>query len=50
VELADVVEFKRGVYEMALTELHRYLPRHEPQGQVARGLYGLGMRLNQNQS
>jgi len=22
-----VVEFKRGVYEMALTELSRYLPR-----------------------
>jgi putative (di)nucleoside polyphosphate hydrolase len=26
-----VVEFKRGVYEMALTELARFLPRHEPQ-------------------
>jgi putative (di)nucleoside polyphosphate hydrolase len=24
-----VVEFKRGVYEMALTELSRYLPRQE---------------------
>ena len=26
-----VVEFKRGVYEMALTELARFLPRHDPQ-------------------
>ena len=24
-----VVEFKRGVYEMALTELSRYLPRQD---------------------
>ncbi|MEY2801661.1 MAG: hypothetical protein RL513_1246, partial [Pseudomonadota bacterium] len=24
------VEFKRGVYEMALTELARFLPRHDP--------------------
>jgi putative (di)nucleoside polyphosphate hydrolase len=29
VPLDVVVEFKRGVYEMALTELSRYLPRHE---------------------
>jgi putative (di)nucleoside polyphosphate hydrolase len=28
VPLDVVVEFKRGVYEMALTELSRYLPRH----------------------
>lgn len=28
VPLDVVVEFKRGVYEMALTELARYLPRH----------------------
>jgi putative (di)nucleoside polyphosphate hydrolase len=27
--LESVVEFKRGVYEMALTELSRYLPRPE---------------------
>jgi putative (di)nucleoside polyphosphate hydrolase len=27
--LETVVEFKRGVYEMALTELSRYLPRSE---------------------
>ncbi len=30
VPLDMVVEFKRGVYEMALVELSRYLPRHEP--------------------
>jgi len=29
VPLDVVVEFKRGVYEMALTELARFLPRHE---------------------
>ena len=29
VPLDMVVEFKRGVYEMALTELSRYLPRHD---------------------
>ena len=27
--LEAVVEFKRGVYEMALTELARYLPRND---------------------
>jgi len=30
VPLDAVVEFKRGVYEMALVELARYLPRSEP--------------------
>jgi putative (di)nucleoside polyphosphate hydrolase len=29
VPLDAVVEFKRGVYEMALTELSRFLPRHD---------------------
>jgi putative (di)nucleoside polyphosphate hydrolase len=29
VPLDMVVEFKRGVYEMALTELARFLPRHD---------------------
>jgi putative (di)nucleoside polyphosphate hydrolase len=29
VPLESVVEFKRGVYEMALTELARYLPRQD---------------------
>jgi len=32
VPLEVVVEFKRGVYEMALTELARYLPRRENRG------------------
>ena len=32
VPLDVVVEFKRGVYEMALTELSRYLPRHDSYG------------------
>jgi putative (di)nucleoside polyphosphate hydrolase len=31
VPLDVVVEFKRGVYEMALTELARYLPARPPQ-------------------
>lgn len=31
VPLDVVVEFKRGVYEMALTELSRFVPRHETQ-------------------
>jgi putative (di)nucleoside polyphosphate hydrolase len=32
VPLDVVVEFKRGVYEMALTELSRFLPRHDGYG------------------
>jgi len=36
VPLDVVVEFKRGVYEMALTELSRYLPRYENQGRTHR--------------
>jgi putative (di)nucleoside polyphosphate hydrolase len=32
-----VVEFKRGVYEMALTELSRYLPRYDNRGRGYRG-------------
>jgi len=31
------VEFKRGVYEMALTELSRYLPRYDNRGRGYRG-------------
>ena len=31
-----VVEFKRGVYEMALTELARYLPRNEVRNRYLR--------------
>ena len=36
VPLDVVVEFKRGVYEMALTELSRYLPRSEHRGEPTR--------------
>ena len=36
VPLDVVVEFKRGVYEMALTELSRYLPRSEHRGEPPR--------------
>jgi putative (di)nucleoside polyphosphate hydrolase len=37
VPLDAVVEFKRGVYEMALTELSRFLPRPETRGRFLRG-------------
>ena len=37
VPLDAVVEFKRGVYEMALTELSRFLPRHEGRNRFLRG-------------
>ena len=36
VPLDMVVDFKRGVYEMALTELSRYLPRHEHRNRYLR--------------
>ena len=36
VPLDAVVEFKRGVYEMALTELSRYLPRHDQRNRFLR--------------
>ncbi len=36
VPLEVVVEFKRGVYEMALTELARYLPRHDHRNRYLR--------------
>ncbi len=42
VPLDVVVEFKREVYQMALTELSRYLPRHEPRNRFLRG----GVRLH----
>jgi putative (di)nucleoside polyphosphate hydrolase len=38
VPLDVVVEFKRGVYEMALTELSRYLPRQEGRNRYLRGM------------
>ena len=37
VPLDAVVEFKRGVYEMALTELSRYLPRNDMRSRYLRG-------------
>jgi len=37
VPLDVVVEFKRGVYEMALTELSRYLPRQDHRNRFLRG-------------
>jgi putative (di)nucleoside polyphosphate hydrolase len=37
IPLDVVVEFKRGVYELALTELERYLPRADVRGGYARG-------------
>ncbi len=37
VPLDVVVEFKRGVYQMALTELSRYLPRNDPRARLAQG-------------
>ncbi|AVO48512.1 RNA pyrophosphohydrolase [Melaminivora suipulveris] len=40
VPLDVVVEFKRGVYEMALTELSRFVPRHEQRNRYLRS----GMR------
>ena len=47
VPLDVVVEFKRGVYEMALTELARYLPRHNEQ----RNRYlRTGLRMHEHES
>ena len=37
VPLDVVVEFKRGVYELALTELARYLPRNDHRSRYLRG-------------
>ena len=45
VPLDVVVEFKRGVYEMALTELARFLPRHEQRNRYLRS----GMRSRDGQ-
>ena len=36
VPLDAVIEFKRGVYEMALTELSRFLPRYEGRSRFLR--------------
>ncbi|HVE54993.1 MAG TPA: RNA pyrophosphohydrolase, partial [Ramlibacter sp.] len=40
-----VVEFKRGVYEMALRELARYLPRNDHRNRYLRS----GMRTRDDQ-
>ncbi|MEO7129509.1 MAG: RNA pyrophosphohydrolase, partial [Rhodoferax sp.] len=40
-----VVEFKRGVYELALTELSRFLPRHDHRNRYLRG----GMRTHEHE-
>jgi putative (di)nucleoside polyphosphate hydrolase len=45
VPLDVVVEFKRGVYEMALTELARFLPRHEQRNRYLRS----GMRTREGE-
>ena len=45
VPLEAVIEFKRGVYEMALTELARYLPRVSPHNRYLRG----GMRADRRE-
>ncbi len=42
--LDAVIEFKRGVYEMALTELARYLPRINPHNRYLRS----GMRSHRD--
>jgi putative (di)nucleoside polyphosphate hydrolase len=44
VPLEVVVEFKRGVYEMALTELARFLPRHDHRNRYLRS----GMRQRES--
>ena len=46
VPLDVVVEFKRGVYEMALTELARFLPRHDHRNRYLRS----GMRARDHDS
>ena len=43
-QLEVVGEFKRGVYEMALTELARYLPRHDHRNRYLRS----GMRTREH--
>jgi putative (di)nucleoside polyphosphate hydrolase len=46
VPLDVVVEFKRGVYEMALTELARFLPRHDQRNRYLRS----GMRSRESEA
>jgi putative (di)nucleoside polyphosphate hydrolase len=44
VPLEVVIEFKRGVYEMALTELARFLPRTHPNNRYLRTGMRAGLR------
>jgi putative (di)nucleoside polyphosphate hydrolase len=46
VPLDMVIEFKRGVYEMALTELARYLPRANHHNRYLRS----GLRAQRHES
>ncbi len=46
VPLDVVVEFKRGVYEMALSELSRFLPRHEHRNRYLRSSLRGGFDTN----
>lgn len=46
VPLDVVIEFKRGVYEMALTELARHLPRHDARNRYLRN----GARTSRHES
>jgi len=42
VQLDAVVDFKRGVYQMALTELSRYLPRQDGRQRLYRATPRMG--------
>jgi putative (di)nucleoside polyphosphate hydrolase len=48
VPLDVVVEFKRGVYEMALTELSRYLPRNDMRNRFLRS--SMRQRLSEEET
>jgi putative (di)nucleoside polyphosphate hydrolase len=48
VPLDLVIEFKRNVYEMALTELARFLPRANPHNRYLRS--GLRMHRHEDES
>jgi putative (di)nucleoside polyphosphate hydrolase len=50
VPLEAVVEFKRGVYETALTELSRYLPRNEQRNRFLRHGHRLQETGNESQN
>jgi putative (di)nucleoside polyphosphate hydrolase len=50
VPLDMVIEFKRGVYEMALTELARYLPRSPHHNRFLRSGMRMPRRLEGSES